>query len=646
MIFTSLFSQSAKVPQLSMLYPPEFLREYLLPVDSFHPYPTADERDFWDSLPELIRNSQITKGENALVQEWPFLSATLYLEYTRSGDRSKYGSKYFKRRKTLIDLVIAECIEGKGRFTDRIVDGLWSIMEESSWAIPAHLGEQKAGLGLPDTEEPQVALFSAETVNILAWTHYLLGSQLDEVSLLIRPRIVREVKARVLDPALVRDDWWWMGFDPDGGIGNWNPWCNSSLLTGCLLLEKNEEKRIARVHKILRSLDVYIGSYHPDGGCDEGPNYWNVSAGSLFPCLELLKSASNGKMDIYHEPLIKNMGRYIYRVHINEDFFVNFGDAFAREDNLYDDMIYRYGKRVGDRQMMNFGAFAAKKRLKDYPAISRRNLGRKLAAIANSRELISASQQAEPPLVRDVWLDGIQLMAARSKGGSAKGLYVAAKGGHNAAGHNHNDVGNFIVYCDGRPALIDLGVATYTRKTFGSKRYEVWNTQSIYHNLPTINGIMQKNGREFAAKDVKYKSGSSFAELSMDIAGAYPEQAGVKKWNRRIRLNRGKDLRLVDAYELEKLDGELFLSLMTPCAVTLHKGGKIILREKAGGDSSFTLKIIYEADKLTAELEYITLDDIRFTSMWGESLTRIILRAAENARLKDSWTLYVLFNEE
>jgi hypothetical protein len=347
-------------------------------------------------------------------------------------------------------------------------------------------------------------------------------------------------------------------------------------------------------------------------------------------------------MDIYHEPLIKNMGRYIYRVHINEDFFVNFGDAFAREYHLYDDMIYRYGKRVGDKQMMNLGAYAAKKRLKDYPAISRRNMGRKLAAIANSRELISASQQAEPPLVRDVWLDGIQLMAARSKGGSAKGLYVAAKGGHNTGGHNHNDIGNFIVYCDGRPALIDLGVATYTRKTFGSKRYEAWNTQSTYHNLPTINGIMQKNGREFAAKDVKYKSGSSFAELSMDIAGAYPEQAGVKKWNRRIRLNRGKDLRLVDAYELEKLDGELFLSLMTPCAVTLQKGGKIILREKAGGDSSFTLKIIYEADKLTAELENITLDDTRFTSMWGESLTRIILRAAENARLKDSWALRVV----
>ncbi len=90
----------------------------------------------------------------------------------------------------------------------------------------------------------------------------------------------------------------------------------------------------------------------------------------------------------------------------------------------------------------------------------------------------------------------------RSSEGSAEGLYLAAQGGHNAESHNHNDVGNFIVYADGEPAIIDVGVETYTAKTFSAQRYEIWTMQSAYHNLPTVNGVMQGAGRQFEARDV------------------------------------------------------------------------------------------------------------------------------------------------
>ena len=87
-----------------------------------------------------------------------------------------------------------------------------------------------------------------------------------------------------------------------------------------------------------------------------------------------------------------------------------------------------------------------------------------------------------------------------------RGFYLAAKGGHNAESHNHNDVGNFIVYADGRPVLIDAGVGTYTAKTFSPQRYEIWTMQSAYHNLPTINGFLQKDGRQFRAENVVIQS--------------------------------------------------------------------------------------------------------------------------------------------
>ena len=50
--------------------------------------------------------------------------------------------------------MIARSIEGKGRFIEQIMDGVWSICEETFWGASAHLGNQKGGIGLPNVEDP------------------------------------------------------------------------------------------------------------------------------------------------------------------------------------------------------------------------------------------------------------------------------------------------------------------------------------------------------------------------------------------------------------------------------------------------------------------------------------------------------------
>ena len=157
--------------------------------------------------------------------------------------------------------------------------------------------------------------------------------------------------------------------------------------------------------------------------------------------------------------------------------------------------------------MRLFGAWAAQSQgLKG--VLEPGSIGRELPALFDTEVRTAPARQ---PLVRDMWLPGIQIMAARIREGSAEGLYLAAQGGHNAESHNHNDVGNFIVYADGEPAIIDVGVETYTAKTFSAQRYDIWTMQSAYHNLPTVNGVMQGAGREFAARDVAYKSDDASA---------------------------------------------------------------------------------------------------------------------------------------
>jgi len=628
-------------PLLSGNYSYE-LRDILLSREDWHPFPTADERDAWTSLPDATRQAHIKRGEKAIERELPAIPATIYLDWYRSeAKEDDWHRVHGPRRSILSDLVIAECIEGKGRFMDAIINIIWAICEETAWYHPAHVGgvgTDRSGKGpvLPIKDKPTIALRSARTASLLAWTTYLLGNQFDSISPVIRERIQQEIEHRTLKPYLERY-FRWMFFD-----FNWNTYCNYHCLPVILLMEQDETRRLDMIHKMLRSLDQFIIPQPSDGSCTEGPSYWNMAGGALFGCLELLHSITNGKIDIYNEPLIQDIGRFIYRVHINDDYFINISDCRPKV-RISGDLVSRYGKRIGDEHLTALGIYTAAKQYSSDPCVSGLDF-HELRALFNMSKWLAADQS--PPLVRDVWLgdEEMQMMAARTQEGSSKGLYVAAWGGHNRQHHNHNDVGNFIVYVDGNPIIIDTGPVGYSNKSFSANRYDIWSMQSAYHNLPTISGIMQKDGREFAAKNVSYKSKKSFAQLTMDIAGAYPSDANVDKWVRTVRLNRGKNITVTDSYKLTQAAHEITLSIMTPCIVTIEKQGQLTLKEVPveTDKTPVTLQLYYDAEKLTPNIEKIfdTIEDSEMKSRWGEHLTRIVLRAVA-PQLQDTFKLQI-----
>ncbi|MBN1877411.1 MAG: heparinase II/III family protein [Anaerolineae bacterium] len=622
------------------------LKTDLLAKDKWHPFPTRAEREAWTALPADAREAKIALGEALLDYDWPSLPATLFLEYARNGNRSNYEAVRYARRYALRDLVLAECMEGQGHFLDQIVNGIWLICEETYWGVPAHISAQKAGVGLPDVEEPTVDLFAAETVMLLAWTLYLLEESLDTVSPLVRPRILYESRRRVLDPCLERDDFWWMGFLTAGhSVNNWNPWINSNWITAVLLLEEDVQRRVAALSKIFRSLDVFIDHYAEAGGCDEGPGYWGRAAASLFDCLELLYSATEGAIDVYDRPKIRNMGAFIYRTHIYDHFFVNFADASAINYPSVS-LVFRYGRCTGDADMMAFGAWLYAYGAPDAKQRSD-SIGRELPMLFTLDELLAISPKQ--PLPRDAWFDDIQVMVARDQGGSADGFFVAAKGGHNAESHNHNDVGNFIVYVDGKPVLVDAGVGTYTRKTFSPQRYEIWTMQSAYHSLlPTVdgvpfgNGVQQAPGHEFAARDVVYAADEDKAQFALDLAGAYPPEAHIASWKRALTLERGQAVQIEDTYVLTGPASIITLSLVSPCEIVQEQAGVLRFKATPFGQAytSGEARVAYDAGIFTVAFETIPITDTRMGGVWGDHLNRVLLRA-ENPARQGKWKFRV-----
>lgn len=597
------------------------LKMVLIPQAQWTPFPKTGDRAGWAKADEAMMKAILQKADSYINYNWPSIPATKSLLIERTGDRNEYQSISFEKRNVLGTLLLAEVYENKGRFIDPIINGVWSICEESWWGVPAHLPQRKEYSGLMDVSAPFVDLFSAETGTFLAWVDYFVGDKLDAVSPQIRKRIYYETNYRIFQPLMTKAHGWMTKNANGRPPNNWNPWICSNWLNTVLLLEKDDTQRANAVAKILWVLDEFVNPYPQDGGCDEGPGYWGAAAASLYDNIAMLNLATNNAFNyVYKDEKIKNMARFIYRAQISEKYFLNFADADPRP-GMAANMIYRFGKDIQDTAMMQFGAFYRKP--EEDGNAGRYHYFRTLFALFMQDEYRQAPQGL--PLPANVWLPDIQVMIARDKEGSTDGLFVAAKGGHNDESHNHNDIGNYIVYYNGLPVLIDVGRGTYTRKTFSSRRYDIWYNCSDYHNVPTINGATQPPGAQFKATNVKYKQDKSFAELSLDIAKSYPEKAGVNSWQRTIRLNRGRNVEVKDVIALTRADS-IVQNLMTCYPAALVKPGELVIHYKLQDGAAKDFVIKYNPNQMGAAIEKIPLtamEDKGILDKWGDNIYRI-----------------------
>ncbi len=572
-------------------------------------FPTYNDRTFWNNLPEGFKKQYIEAAEKAVDYNWPVVKATDYLEIIRSGDRRQEA--YAAPREALMALVMGELAEGKGRFMDQIVNGVWYYSEQTWWGWSAHL---PAPNGLPDIKKPSIDLGVGEIANILSWTWFLFKDEFNKIHPLISTRLKDEIMYKAVTPYYERNDFWWQGLDGSRDVNNWNPWTNHNMLTAILILEDDQTKKIRGVEKVVKSLDQFVNIYPNDGGCDEGPSYWGRAGASLYQCLDLLKRATNGKFDIYENQLVKNMGTYIYKAYIDYPYFINFADADATTGGR-PQIIYSYGKDINDPVMKKFGAFLAKKQ-EWSEKVPGGKVDEQIMQLMHLKEIENA--EAENALIFDFWLPDLQVAGARDKANSSEGFFFAAKGGHNAESHNHNDLGSCVLYFNGLPCLVDIGRETYTAKTFSSRRYEIWTMQSQYHNLPKINGVDQKEGREFVATNSAFIADAKKATFSTDIFKAYPEEAQVNKWVRSYTLERGKRFVISDNYELKKVVTPSTLNYVTSCKVTETAPGTI----KLEGDG-FALNMAFNPKNVTPKIEVTEITDSGLKRYWS-TITRII----------------------
>ncbi len=772
---------------------------------SYVSLPDISDRHFWDSLPSDYKRERLTLSEKAMSASWPEILMSDYLRFSKDGNRVLFEEKFFTRRRMLTQLVMGECIENKGRFLPKIIDGLYLILGETTWCLPAHNSyiRDTKQYTYPDTSRPVVDLFAAETAAILAVAEKLLRPILKDISSFISSTIDSALYERVLSPYLHFHFWWkGNGLEP---MCNWTPWITQNILltaftrpndkwcksklssddmihtgeTGtadavddtcsdnceigvdftlhakvskeqlsnryiaspqlaALLCDENgladppdwshrhllpTQEELSEIYaSAVSSVHHFLKEYAEDGCCDEGAQYYSHAGLCLFGCLSLLKDisgifpkisegstsfseknyskTSDGSLsssEYEHEfskdkAKIQNIATYIMKVHVGDNYYVNFADCSphagrrgARE--------YLFGELVSEPGMMDFAAMDYQRetwseRLQEneenlwYHVLNakchEKMMKRKTDSYTSSlsgdetslaassfiaRSPAAVSKNSDTFCTGDAWFPSTGLMVTRDSH-----FVLAVKAGDNADSHNHNDVGSFILYKNNKPFIIDLGVGSYTKKTFSKDRYDIWTMQSQYHNLPSFYDadgrlLMEHDGAEFRATDVSCHMDESRSQLSMELQAAYPGLDGTFTRSVSLRKNSANVNYLSSCADIS--DGPVntltagvsatdtpastltanVSDIDTPVIINDYYNGKLKLIENIicyekpeiiehTKDSSHIIRIGDTGTLLaegfsTVRIEDLPITDARLGETWKHSCYRIQLTASE-----------------
>ena len=599
------------------------LKTVLVPDQKWVPFPAYNDRAGWDKVMGSWKETFIERGEKALDYRWQVVTATDYLTHNRGQSQGKADAHIGANLMAIIDLFFAELATGQGRYMDQLMDGTFAMCEVTSWVRSHHLSHQKSHRYFPEYDDNAIDLVAGDVGAVMAWVYYYFHEEFDKIEPEISRRLLHELDKRIMTPYLNDTHYGWKGdrFDPEKNhLNNWTPWCSINCLQVFALCEKDLDRFAKAAYMSMESVDKYLNNIEGDGCCDEGPTYWYQGPAKNFEYLEFLKWVTGGKVDALGNPMIRRMGEYITTSTIGNGWVVNFSDASAKgADNAL--IIYNYGKGVDSPLMKHYAAYA----LKGGPAPVMRD--RFIIRMFYSLLIKDELEKETPELVFEpyTWYPETQICYMREK----DGFFVASKGGHNAQSHNHNDIGTVSLYYKAIPFLIDAGVGTYITKTFSSHRYEIWSMQANYHNVPMLNGIPEKEGRQYASRQATFDPKTM--TFAVDFAGTYPAEACVKSMLRNVSLKNGK-VTIKDSYSLSESRQAADFNWLTWGDVDIETPGKVSITVQGE-----TVTLNYDGMKLEPVLETIVQDDPPLKRVWGDKIYRVTLRERKPA-VKGNYT--------
>ncbi len=486
--------------------------------------PTIDDRAAWQAVAAspLFRNV-VEEADTLLDRPIPELTDELFLDYSRTGNRTRCQKVLSARHGRVSQLVLAECIENRGRFLPAIEKAIDAVLDEKTWVLPAHDGGLRNFRGTVNEIDLAVA---GQSWN-LATVRYWLG---DKLSATTRKRIADELERRTFTPftnSVIKGQprLWWLT-----GTNNWNAVCLAGVTGAALATIESPQRRAFFIAAAEKHVQNFLRGFTPDGYCSEGIGYWNYGFGHYVMLAETVKQATDGKMDMLAPEKIQRIARFGRRMEIAPDIFPAFADCSVGSQP-YEPLLaflsrrYGWGMRDVERDGLLLGVG---------PSTALFQLG--IYGFANSATTVRAAAASPQQPLRD-WFPDARVLICRPATDAPRAMAVALKGGHNAEHHNHNDVGTYLVVVGKAVPLVDPGAEVYTARTFSSRRYQSGVLNSFGHPVPRVAGKLQRTGRAAAARMLETRFDDAGDTVVMDLRAAYDVE-GLKTLRRTFVYSR------------------------------------------------------------------------------------------------------------
>ncbi len=504
----------------------------------------------------------------------PVIKRSDYREYSRTGSRTEGEAAIFERARRTSDAALAVWLGHPAADLDHLQDLLWSWCETTSWIWPAHEGRT-------------IDLGSSRIGRMLSEIAWMFDAELEGE---VKERVRAEVERRILDGAC---DW----RRPDSWQTvemNWNHVCNANVITTALYMIDDPTVLAAYIHPLIQRLEYAIHGFADDGGCLEGPGYWEYGFGHFLDAGLVLHNRTGGKLDIVTGGKIERICRYPVAAHIEGSFRSTFADSSHG--------WLRLESAVKVNRFFDIPEL--------YALVERTKAGRPVVSHTRGESClwrVLAICEGRIPEVRADTRDCLLADLGQVKLRAGKGKLRAtlmAKAGRNDVPHNHNDIGSFIYFAKGTPMLVDPGAPKYTSKTFGPRRYEILFTRSRGHSVPVVNGREQSEGsRRFGTLDVEGLNGEGEKRAVVDMTHAYDDKT-LTKLMRELTLRPDGSLVIADSYEFTRKPASLEEAFVTYEKARTVKGGRAVLigeRERSVTLSAKETPGEFETERLVEE---------------------------------------------
>lgn len=495
-------------------------------------------------------------AQNPIIQQWmeplrkmaevesgellPELTETLYQDFYKTGARANFESIYFERRRRLSRAAICALLEPEdSRWMASTRYKTHEILDEFSWALPAHINT------FSGKDPMHIDPFAGETANLMAHMLDLFGQSLgldlvDQIRWRLRSQFFENYVNR-------HDDFFWML-----SSGNWNAICHEGVVGSALTIERDHYLVARMLLFMKRYLPIYLSGYGEDGGCSEGPAYWQSGFGWFCALNEQLEIRTNGKLSLIEgDEKITQIARYGPRTSLRNFNFVNFSDS-ARGGSINPALLAYLADRLGDDYLRPHSLLHY-----DYLRKNGLNLGAQRCDLMYLARIFLHCPAEIPDKIdveyEDVFFKDLGVLVAHGRDEEGNDWDFAAKTGHNNEQHNHNDCGSFILNINGTPMIIEIGAPEYTKDYFRERRYEYLAARTLGHSLPIVNGCEQAAGTHYAAKVLNADFEPDNVHFCADLTLCYPSAAACGEVVRDFQWDK-RNGRLVvkDYYELSK----------------------------------------------------------------------------------------------